>query len=122
DAGSCYTDDSLDAVVGGKAEAVIVDIAALEGYQRSKPGLGKQLRILTKSELLPSAVVVYRKGSLTQAQLTKVKAGLVNCNKTKIGRQFLDYWNLDGFTDVTNDYLAMLNTCLKNYPCPNEPK
>ena len=76
----------LDDVVTGKCEAALVDIAHLETYHKFKPGLGKQLKVLSESELLPPAVIVCRKGALTDAQLQKVREGLLNCHKTPSGR------------------------------------
>ena len=57
-------DEVLDDVVTGKCEAALVDIAHLETYHKFKPGLGKQLKVLAESELLPPAVIVCRKGAL----------------------------------------------------------
>jgi ABC-type phosphate/phosphonate transport system substrate-binding protein len=113
-----YTDEVLDNVVGGKTEAAIVDISALETYQLSKPGLGKQLRVLAESELLPAAVIVYRKDALTAAEVAKTRAGLINCAKNKIGKQFIQFWSLDGFKDVDREYNSLLANSLEKYPAP----
>jgi ABC-type phosphate/phosphonate transport system substrate-binding protein len=108
----------LGDVVSGKCEAALVDIAHYETYQRSWPGLGKQLKILAESELLPPAVIVCRKGSLSPTQVEKVREGLLNCHKTAAGRAFTMFWQLDGFKDVTPGYLQLLDRTLKEYPAP----
>lgn len=111
-------EEVLDDVVTGKCEAALVDIANWESYAQYRKGLAKQLKILAQSELLPPAVVVCRKGALTPAQMNKVRDGLLNCNKTAIGRAFTMFWQLDGFKDVSADYMAMLDKTLKEYPAP----
>ena len=111
-------DEVLDEVVTGKCEAALVDIANFQNYQKYKPGLGRQLKLLAESEVLPPAVVVCREGALTPAQIKKVRDGLVNCVRTPTGRAFTMFWQLDGFTDVTDAYLRALDKTLKSYPAP----
>jgi ABC-type phosphate/phosphonate transport system substrate-binding protein len=109
----------LDAVVGGACEAALVDIAALKAYQSNTPGLGRQLKILAQSEELPSAIVVYRKGSLTDKQVKAIRDGLLNCTKTAQGQIFAMFWGLKGFGDVTDGYRKLLDKTLEAYPAPN---
>jgi len=109
----------LDEVVCGKCEAALVDIAHFETYQRFSPGLGRQLKILAESDLLPPAVVVCRKGALSSTQVQNVRDGLLNCHKTASGRAFTMFWQLDGFREVTPGYLQLLERCLKEYPAPS---
>jgi ABC-type phosphate/phosphonate transport system substrate-binding protein len=108
----------LGDVVSGKCEAALVDIAHFETYRQYWPALGRQLKVLAESELLPPAVIVCRKGALTEAQARKVRDGLLNCHKTPSGRAFTMFWQLDGFKDVTPNYLDLLERCLKEYPAP----
>ena len=119
--GQLYADEVLDNIVSEKCEAAVVDISILLAYQANKPGLSKQLKVLAESKELPSAVIVYRKGALTPAEAVKVRDGLMNCHKTSIGKQFIMFWNLDGFRDVDTDYIAGLDKCLKHYPAPAAP-
>jgi ABC-type phosphate/phosphonate transport system substrate-binding protein len=120
--GQQYADDALDDVVSGKSEAAMVDISVLQAYQANKPGLSKQLKVLAESKELPSAVVVYRKGALSAAEAAKVRDGLMGCHKTSIGKQFIMFWNLDGFKEVDAEYLASLDKTLKLYPPPAAPQ
>jgi ABC-type phosphate/phosphonate transport system substrate-binding protein len=117
-----YTDEVLDELVANKpnavADAAIVDISALKAYQANKPGLGMQLKVLVKSEALPAGVIVYRKDALTPAEVAKTRAGLMNCAKSKIGRAFLQYWNLDGFKEVDANYKTAVANSLEKYPAP----
>lgn len=111
-------EEVLDEVVSGTCEAALVDIASFQNYQSFKPGLGAQLKVMAESELLPSAVVVVRKGALTPAQVKKVRDGLLNCNKTSAGRAFTLFWQLNGFKEVSDAYLQLLEKTLRDYPPP----
>src|SRR5262249_37875058 len=57
-------EEALGEVAVGTSEAVLVDYAALLALKNNCPGCFKELKILAESELLPSAVVVYRKGCM----------------------------------------------------------
>jgi ABC-type phosphate/phosphonate transport system substrate-binding protein len=111
-------EDVLDSVASDKSESALVDVSALLSYQADKPGLGSCLKVLKESILLPSAVVVCRKGALTGAQLQAFQDGLMNCNKTGQGRLFLTFWNLKGFALVNQDYYDLLAKCREAYPAP----
>jgi ABC-type phosphate/phosphonate transport system substrate-binding protein len=105
----------------GKSKAALVDISALIAYQRDKPGLGSCLKILKESELLPSAVVVCRKGALTNEQIQAMKDGLLSCTKTAAGKAFVMFWSLKGFDVVNPKYFELLAKCREAYPPPLNP-
>lgn len=109
-------EEVLDDVASGKNESALVDVSALLAYQADKPGLGTCLKVLTESELLPSAVVVVRKGAITNEQIQMIKDGLLNCPRTPQGRIFVMFWNLKGFDVVNDDYFELLDKCRKAYP------
>ncbi len=128
--GSCCTakaegltpEEALDDVVAGKCEAVLVDISSLIAYKKNKGNVGRQLRVLIESELLPAAVVVYRKDSLREADVAMVRSGLIDCIKTREGRTFAMFWQLKGFEAISQKYSDHLDQCLKSYPPPTTPK
>jgi ABC-type phosphate/phosphonate transport system substrate-binding protein len=114
-------EEVLDEVVNGKFDAALVDISALVAYELNKPGCFSCLKVLRKSDPLPPAVVVHRKGALTAQQVAAMRDGLLNCNKTPAGKTFTMFWNLKGFADVSAEYAAALDRCLKAYPPPALP-
>lgn len=114
--------EALGEVANDRADAALVDISSLLSLQKESPAAFKQLRILTQSELLPSAVVVYRKGALDANTITKVRNGLIDCVKTPIGRVFAMFWQLKGFEDVSPEYHAHVARSLAAYPAPAEVK
>lgn len=112
------TDALLDQVVLGKAVAAVVDGAALEAYQLNKPGAGRVLRVLAKSDPFPPAAVVYRRGGVDPGSVDKIRAGLVKAHTNAQGKAFLFLWNLKGFEEPTAAYEADLQQVLKSYPPP----
>jgi ABC-type phosphate/phosphonate transport system substrate-binding protein len=110
------SEEALDEVVNKKCESALVDVSALLSYRADKPGSGSCLKVLKESELLPSAVVVCRKGALTIEQVQAVKDGLLNCTSTTPGKIFVTFWNLKGFGAVNEEYYELLSKCRKTYP------
>ena len=106
----------LDAVANGEMKAALVDVSSLNVYQMLKPGAFDQLRVLSRSDLFPPAVVAYRKGSVDESVLVRIREGLIKASTTAQGRLMLTFWNLKGFADVPADYAAHLEQTYKNYP------
>lgn len=113
-------EDALDAVSSKKCEAVLIDLAALSGYKKNKPGVGTQLKVLAESELLPAGVVVHRKGAFDAQTATKVRDGLIKSTNTPQGQLLAGFWRLKGFAAVGPDYLTDLDRSLKAYPAPKK--
>ncbi len=114
-------EDALNAVATGEAKAALVDAVALEGYQILQPSAFKGLKILHESEEFPPAVVCYRKGTLTDDEVTRIRTGMTAATKTASGKMLMTLWNLKGFDEPPADYQTALDTILKAYPCPAEP-
>ncbi|MCS6865455.1 MAG: PhnD/SsuA/transferrin family substrate-binding protein [Gemmataceae bacterium] len=112
-------EDALDAVATGQCPAALVDAMALKGYQSNKPGVGKQLRILHQSPAFPPAVIVYRKGIFTTEAEKRVIQGMIKGTTTPQGKVLTGLWKIQGFSEVTAEYLADLENCCKMYPPPN---
>jgi ABC-type phosphate/phosphonate transport system substrate-binding protein len=113
-------EDVLNAVATGDATAALVDTSALEGYKALQPGGYKSLRILSESELFPAAVVCYRKGTLSEADVTRIRTGLATATKSSSGKMLMALWNLKGFEEPPADYQNSLDTILKSYPLPTD--
>ncbi|MBA4190672.1 MAG: hypothetical protein C0467_22030 [Planctomycetaceae bacterium] len=116
--GNLSPEAALGEVAVGDADAAIVDVSSLVALERAIPGCYKQLRILAQSELLPSAVVVYRKEALNAATVAKIRNGLIDCVNTPIGKMFALFWQLKGFEDVSPAYHAHVARSLAAYPEP----
>jgi ABC-type phosphate/phosphonate transport system substrate-binding protein len=111
-------EEALDAVVDGKVQAVVVDNVSLDCYSRRKPGRFGRLRPLLKSDVFPATVIAYRSGGLDQAVCKRLRDGLVEADKTELGRQLLTLWQLTGFEPVPSDYDETVANIIKAYPPP----
>lgn len=111
-------EDALDDVVEGVVQAAVIDGPALDCFKRRKPGRFAQLKIAQTSEIFPASVVVYRPGSLNAATLERFRAGMLNANKSSLGRELLNLSRLTGFEAVPADYEKTLADIVKIYPPP----
>jgi len=68
--------------------------------------------------VFPAAVVAYRPGILDEATLKRFREGMMNANRTILGRQMLTLWKLTAFEEVPQDYEKVLSEILKTYPAP----
>jgi ABC-type phosphate/phosphonate transport system substrate-binding protein len=111
-------EDALDDVVDGVAQVYVLDSVALDCYKRRKPGRFTKLRIVHSSEVFPAAVVAFRAGGLDEATLARFRDGMMNANRTTLGRQLMTLWKLTGFEQVPPDYEQTLTEIAKVYPAP----
>ena len=114
-------EEALDAVVGGKCTAALVDAAGLAAYQSGKPGAGKQLKVLSESDVFPAGVIAYRKDALDAKTATKIRDGVIRGVESTQGKLLTSLWRLKGFAELSQDDKDEQNKCLKNYP-PPKPK
>jgi ABC-type phosphate/phosphonate transport system substrate-binding protein len=111
-------EDALDDVVDNILQAAVVDGVALDSFKRRKPGRFARLKIIQESEIFPAAVVAYHPGALDDTTLQRFRDGMVNAQKTALGRQLLTLWKLTGFEAVPDDYEETLAAIAKAYPPP----
>jgi ABC-type phosphate/phosphonate transport system substrate-binding protein len=110
------TEEALDDIIDGTADATVVDGVSLDCFKRRKPGRAAKLRIVQTSEAFPAAVVAYRPGVLDETILKRFHDGMVNTSHTIMGRQMLTLWKLTGFEEVPEDYDRSLIDIVKVYP------
>jgi len=111
-------EEGLDELADGKVQAVIVDSVALDSYQKRKPARFAKLKSVEKSEMFPAAVIAYRAGSFDEATIKRLEDGLLDGQKTALGRQLLMLWKLKSLESVPSDFDQALNKILKVYPPP----
>jgi ABC-type phosphate/phosphonate transport system substrate-binding protein len=107
---------ALDDLVDDVVQAVVVDGVALECYKHRKPGRFAKLKELEKSEWFPDSVIAYHSGVFDEAELRRFREGLLQADKTALGRQLLTLWSLTGFENVPGDFDKTLKDIAKSYP------
>lgn len=110
------TEEALDLVVEQEVTAALIDCIGLTGYEKLQPGMVKQLRVLSRSEEFPPAVLAYNRHSVDSTILEKVRKLLTHAHETPAGKPLMMLWNLKGFEDVPADYSEQLDRIAKAYP------
>lgn len=63
-------------------------------------------------------MIVYRDGALDGAKLRRFQRGMLNANKSALGRQLLTLWKLNAFAAVPPDYEHRAAQIVEVYPAP----
>jgi hypothetical protein len=111
-------EEALFAISGERADAALVDVSSLKALELNFPGAFRAVKVLKESIELPAAVIVYREGALEDKIVKNLKDGLMNAANTPQGYAFTVFWQLKGFAEVSPEYLALIDRCLKAYPQP----
>lgn len=109
-------EDALEDVIDGKIQGVIVDEVSLAAFARNKPGRARQLRCLLRSEAFPPAVIACQKGRFTDAELVRLRTGLVNARHDRVGKQLLEMLKISAFEVVGPDYFGLCDSIARAYP------
>jgi ABC-type phosphate/phosphonate transport system substrate-binding protein len=112
--------EALDDVLLDKAQAAVVDTAAMEYYQDVHPGRHKRLEALAKSEQFPPTVIAYRQGGLSETALKRFQDGMLKANKTDRGREAMADVGITSFEPVPADFSKLLASIAKSYPPPGK--
>jgi ABC-type phosphate/phosphonate transport system substrate-binding protein len=113
-------EDALDDLIDGTEDAVVLDTAALKGYERRKPGRAAKLKVVQKSDAFPPSVVAYRPGQLDDARVKQFREGLLKSQETALGRYLMMLWRMTSFEKVPEDLDKQMDEIIKKYPPPKE--
>jgi ABC-type phosphate/phosphonate transport system substrate-binding protein len=113
-------EEALDAVASGTGRAALVDVGALQGYERLHPAAAKQLRVLSRSERFPQNVIAYGKGVLTDDAADRLRKVLTDAHNTPAGKPLMVLWSIQSFAEVPADYMDQLDAIVKSYPAPTK--
>lgn len=111
-------EEALDDVVDGGAQACVVDGVSLDCFKRRKPGRFNRLRVAVQSEVFPAGVLAYRPGAMPEETVRRFRDGMINADRSPVGRQLMTLWRLTGFEDVPADYDQVVAAIVKAYPPP----
>lgn len=97
-------EDGLDDVVDGKADAALVDRAALRAFERRKPSRAAKLKPLLESAPLPPCVLAVCAGKLDDEAANKVKTGLTTAHQSEAGTRLLRQLRIQRFDAPSSDF------------------
>ena len=112
-------EDTLDDVVDGKVQAIVVEQAAVEAFKRRKPGRFLKLKEVLRSQPFPPTVVAYFGATLDESTLRKFKDGLLGAARKEKGEMLLTLSKLSGFETVPDDFARVIAETRKHYPPPS---
>jgi ABC-type phosphate/phosphonate transport system substrate-binding protein len=111
-------EEALDNVVDGVVDAAVVDRAGLKMFERRKPGRYPRLAVIAESGTFPPCAIVFRRGKIDEATLTKFRDGMVTAHKTVLGAHLMTLMNIKRFELATGDYQKQVDEAVKAYPSP----
>ncbi len=114
------TEETLDDVVDGKAQAAVVDGLAWRSYRDSKPGAARKLRVLLESEPFPCPVIAVQQGRSSAADVKRIRDWLVDAKNKRRGKQLLEQLRLTGFEIMPAGYNRILDDIARDYPPPKK--
>jgi ABC-type phosphate/phosphonate transport system substrate-binding protein len=113
------SEDALDDVVDGTAQATVVDTAYLDCYQRRKPGRFRMIKVLAQSPVFPDPVIGYRAGAIDAKILEQFRDGMIRADRAIASRQVLTFFKITNFAKVPDDYEKVLHEIARTYPPAN---
>ena len=111
-------EDSLDAVRKGKVGSAILESSLWEAYQKDKPFLAKNLRVLQESETFPPGVIAYRQGKFNAKQADAFRNALINAGGHPQGKEVMRAMRVSAFSAAPEKFGDILDACCKAYPAP----
>jgi ABC-type phosphate/phosphonate transport system substrate-binding protein len=113
-----HSEDGIDEVVEGSADAAVVDDTGLDRYEQDKAARFARLRTAQKSEPFPCGLIAYKPGSVDDATLERLRDGLLNCNQRRGGRELLSSIRITALEPVSPAYEKLVADIVKAYPPP----
>jgi ABC-type phosphate/phosphonate transport system substrate-binding protein len=110
------SEDALDDVVDGAAQATVVDTAYLDCYQRRKPGRFRMIKVLAQSPVFPDPVIAYRAGAIDAKTVEQFRDGMLRSDQDSAGRQVLTFFKITNFGKVPDDYEKVTQEIARTYP------
>jgi ABC-type phosphate/phosphonate transport system substrate-binding protein len=111
-------ENALDDVLRGKVDAAVVDNTDLDFYKRLYPGRFAALKELARSETFPPTVIAYQQGTLGEATVKKLRAGMRKANGSDKGRDAMAHVRITAFEEVPANFAQRLSNIVKAYPPP----
>lgn len=110
------TDAAIESVLDKEVDAVIVDGTSWDVFQERKPGRAKKLMVVAESPSFPTAAIIYKPGSIPEADVKKLREGLYSAHQSPFCRQILNFWRISQFIPSTPEYDQLVKGIVKDYP------
>jgi hypothetical protein len=74
------------------------------------------LMVVAESPNFPTAAIIYKPGSIPEADVKKLRDGLYTAHQSPFCRQILNFWRSSQFIPSTPEYDQLVKNILKDYP------
>ena len=109
-------DDTIEAVLDGKARGALVTAAGMDVFKERKPGRAKKLKMINESPDFPPATVMYHASHADKEALEKFKKALLTANDKPEGNRVLTLFKLKGFEVVPEGFEKQIAETAKAFP------
>lgn len=114
-------EDALDRLVDGDVSVVLTDRAGLKMFERRKPARYARLTLIEQSDAFPPCAIVFRRGKVDDAVLTKFRDGMSTAHKTVLGAHLMSLMSIKSFEPTSAGFQHRVDLTLKTYPPPKNP-
>jgi ABC-type phosphate/phosphonate transport system substrate-binding protein len=114
--------DAIHALIEGEADVTVADHAAWSYFQKLYPGGSQNVRVLSRSEVFPPAVVACKRGTLAPEVVKRVRDGLLTAHESSKGSKMMALIKVERFDELPAGFDESLKACLKSYPAPSSAK
>ncbi|MFT3880746.1 MAG: PhnD/SsuA/transferrin family substrate-binding protein [Gemmatales bacterium] len=115
------SDEGIESVIEGKADAILLDFDSWKVYQERKPERSKKLRIIDQSCDFPTSVVLYQKGCWGKAEILILELALCSAHEKPYSRQLFNCWGISKFVPCGARYRRITDNILAEIPRPIIP-
>lgn len=109
-------DDTIEAVIDGKAESAMVTAANLDTYKERKPGRFRRLKIVHESPEFPPATVMYNAKTAEAGSLERFEKALLRAGESTEGNRVLTLFKLKGFEKIPPNFDQRVAEIVKQFP------
>lgn len=112
-------EEALDEVVDGTSQVAVVDQAAVQMFERRKPGRFARLKVIETSQPFPASVIAFCNGKLDVNTQQKFQSGMSTAHQAGLGKHLMGLMKINGFEAVPANYVQVLAASVKEYPPGN---
>ncbi len=109
-------DDTIEAVLDGKARGAMVTGAGIDVFRERKPGRARKLKVINESPDFPPATVMYHASNADKEALEKFKKALLTANDKPEGNRVLTLFKLKGFEVLPEGFEKQVAEIAKAFP------
>lgn len=110
---------ALEAVIRGDADATIVDLYTLQGYQHVRPGRVARLQVLSHSAAYPLAPVFGEEQVVNKLRPNlwrDVQKSMSEIHRNPDAKAFLDTWRVKRFKPPTDEFEEQAVKAAQDFP------